>query len=166
MEESKALLRETRRPMRKTAQRQDMTFLAIVVVVLVVAVALFVGLRSLPKKASEGPDSEAVEEGSGHGWSEAPPAGGRDGRDPFRSPVGGAGPAGPRAAGDLKLVGIVTGAGEKSTAIIHSGKRRYYAQVGDRAAGYTVTSIGTDTATLRRDGDRITLVLRKPELQE
>jgi hypothetical protein len=63
-------------------------------------------------------------------------------------------------------VGIVTGANERPTAVIHAGERRYFAQVGDRAAGYTVTGIGTDSAVLERDGDRITLVLREPELEE
>lgn len=154
--------------MRSTGQRQDLTFFWLVVVVLVVAVALFVGMKSIPKKAAESDSGEsAVDQGVGAAaeGEQGPDVSG--GRDPFTSPTGpGGAVAGPEPQGDLKLVGIVTGAGEGPRAVIHAGRRRHFAGIGDRVAGYVVTSIGTNTAVLEKDGDRLTLVLREPEAEE
>jgi hypothetical protein len=154
--------------MPSTGQRQDLTFLWLAAVVLVVAVALFVGMKSIPKKPVESDSDEgAVDQGldGAAEGDQVPDVSG--GRDPFRSPTGAGGAvAGREPQGDLKLVGIVTGAGEGPRAVIHSGRRRHFAGIGDHVGGYVVTSIGTNTAVLERDGDRLTLVLREPELEQ
>ena len=154
--------------MRSNGQRQDLTFFWLAVVVLVVAVALFVGMKSIPKKAAESDSGESAVDQGLDGAAEGDQAPGvSGGRDPFRSPTGAGGAvAGSEPQGDLKLVGIVTGAGEGPRAVIHAGRRRHFARVGDRVGGYVVTSIGTNTALLEKDGDRLTLVLREPELEE
>jgi hypothetical protein len=51
-------------------------------------------------------------------------------------------------------------------AIIHSAKKRYYAGVGARVAGYTVTTIGADQAVLEKGEERLVLLLRQPEPAE
>ena len=153
--------------MKSNGYRQDVAFLALAVAVLAVAVALFVGMKSIqrerPKKAE--PKSakkvESVKKPGSKGASGAP-------RDPFKTQAGGAGGAGGAVAQqrEVKLVGIVAEQGDKPVAIIRSGRKRYYAKVGDRAAGYTVMSIGQDSATLVKDGSTVTLVLRTPEPEE
>jgi len=150
--------------MRESGQRQDVAFLALAVAVLAVAVALFVGMRSIPKK----PEPPAPEEAEPAAPAEPveEPEEKASGRDPFRAQgtEGAPEPMQPKTA--LKLVGIVTGAGTEPTAVIHAGKRHYFAKVGGRAAGYTVESIGSNSAVLARDGNRLTLVLRQPQPEE
>lgn len=148
-------------------QRQDIAFLALVVAVLAVALALFVGLRSIGREKGEEPELEPVEEVEvvAPEVEEPPTSGG--GRDPFKTQPGAVGSStAPGGAADVKLVGVVMEQGDKPIAIIHSGRKRYYASTGDRAAGYTVVSIGEDRAVLERDGGRVTLVLREPEPEE
>ncbi len=153
--------------MRSNGQRQDVAFLALAVAVLAVAVALFVGMRSLQRERPKEPEPEPVEQVEAAEPGPEEPAPSESGRDPFKTQGGATtapGPAG--VASGLKLVGVVMEQGEKPMAIIRSGRRRYYASLGERAAGYTVVSIGEDRATLEKEGDRVTLVLREPEPEE
>jgi hypothetical protein len=152
--------------MSESGQRQDVAFLALAVAVLAIAVALFVGMRTMPKMPTGEAEPTAEEAGTEESQPEA--ALEPTGRDPFESRASGAGAARGRDAGppQLKLVGIVTRAGERPMAVVHSGAKRYYARVGERAAGYTVVSIGGNTAVLEGDGARVTLVLREPEPPE
>jgi hypothetical protein len=152
--------------MKNGGQRQDVAFLALVVAVLAVAVALFVGMKSLnrerPKKATP-ETAKKVEEAKPPQSAAATGAA----RDPFKTQAGGTG-AGAAGGGqkEVKLVGVVLKQGDRPMAIIRSGRKRYYAGVGDRAAGYTVMSIAPDSATLEKDGSNMTLVLRAPEPEE
>jgi hypothetical protein len=154
--------------MKSGGQRQDLAFLALAVAVLAIAVALFVGMKSFPKQQPRPVETEQPEQVAAAEPAAEPPGKEATARDPFRSQTAEGGPTGPAAGPrrELKLVGIVRGGGAQATAVIHSGRRRYYAKVGDRAAGYTVESIGTDHAILARDEDRMTLVLREPEPEE
>ena len=153
--------------MKSNGQRQDVAFLALAVAVLAVAVALFVGMKSIdkgPKKELEPEPAEQVEVVEP---VVEEPVKSESGRDPFKTQAGSATGAGPAAQShDMKLVGIVLEQGDKPMAIVHFGKKRYYAHLGDRAAGYTVVGIGDNSATLEKDGDRVTLVLRQPEPEE
>ncbi|MFB3882039.1 MAG: type II secretion system protein N [Armatimonadota bacterium] len=152
----------------KTGQRQDVAFLAVVVAVLVVAVALFVGMKSIQRNRPEKPAAKPAKPVEVSGPVVPKPEGGP--RDPFRQGAG-SGPggaaakpgAGATAAQTLKLVGIVSEKGDQPVAIIHSARKRYYARVGDRVAGYTLMSVGTDRAVLSKGGESLTLVLREPE---
>ncbi len=153
--------------MKNSGQRQDVAFLALAVAVLAVAVALFVGMKSIQKERPKKTEPQAAKKVE---TAKKPGSKGASGapRDPFKTQAGGAGVAGGPGAQqrELKLVGIVAEQGDKPVAIIRSGKKRYYAKVGDRAAGYTVMSIGQDNATLEKDGNTVTLVLYTPEPEE
>ncbi|HUU54106.1 MAG TPA: hypothetical protein VMY87_04225 [Armatimonadota bacterium] len=153
--------------MRSNGQRQDVAFLALAVAVLAVAVALFVGMKAIQRDRPKEPEPEPAEQVETAEPVVEEPAKGESGRDPFKAQGGSA--KGPGAVGqshEMKLVGIVMERGDKPMAIIHSGSKRYYARLGERAAGYTVVSIGEDRATLDKDGDRLTLVLREPPPEE
>jgi len=153
--------------MKSSGQRQDVAFLALAVAVLAVAVALFVGMKSIDKGRQKEPEPEPAEQVEVVEPVVEEPAETESGRDPFKTQAGTVAGAGPAAQShDMKLVGIVMEQGDKPMAIIHSGKKRYYAHLGDRAAGYTVVGIGDNSATLEKDGDRVTLVLRQPEPEE
>lgn len=153
--------------MRSNGQRQDVAFLALAVAVLAVAVALFVGMKAIEKGRQEEPEPEPAEQVEVVEPVVEEPVKSESGRDPFNTQAGsvtGTGPAG--ESHDMKLVGIVVEQGDEPMAIIHTGKKRYYVRPGDRAAGYTVISIGDNSAVLGKDGDRVTLVLRQPEPEE
>jgi hypothetical protein len=152
--------------MKETGQRHDVAFLALVVAVLAVAVALFVGMRSIrrerPKKPASKPTETAQVAGPIVGKTKGGP------RDPFKNQAeegkGVKGAGGAVSAGQsLKLVGIVSKQGDQPVAIIHSTKKRYYARVGARVAGYTLTSIGANQAVLEKAEERLVLLLREPE---
>jgi len=149
--------------MKESGQRQDVAFLALAVAVLAIALALFVGMKLIPKERSRKPKAEATEQAATAEPPQEPAAKQPSGRDPFKSQARSTAGAAVRTNLQLKLVGIVTEEGKRPMAIIHSGKRRFYAKLGDRAAGYTVVGIGGDRAVLEGDGDRVTLVLREPE---
>lgn len=153
--------------MRSNGQRQDVAFLALAVAVLAVALAVFVVMKSADKAQKKDSEPEPAEQVEVVEPVVEEPVEGETGRDPFKTQAGSAGGAGPAAQShNMKLVGIVVEQGDKPMAIIHSGKKRYYAHLGDRAAGYTVVSIGDNAATLQKDGDSVTLVLRQPEPEE
>jgi hypothetical protein len=152
---------------RTRGPRQDVAFLALAVAVLAIAVALFVGLRSLPRGGAKTAAAAAAAEKQVAAAPEkvTPRASGK--RDPFRSAAGGESkPAGPGEAkaqpapsqGEVRLVGIVRGAREP-LAVVRRGDRRYYAKVGERAAGYTVVGIGDNYAVLTRGGEQLRLTL-------
>ena len=152
----------------KTGQRQDVAFLAVVVAVLAVAVALFVGMRSIQRQRPEKPVVTGGKPVQVAGPVVPKPQGGP--RDPFREGgVTGKAGAGAKPGGEasaaqtLKLVGIVSKQGDQPVAIIHSARKRYYARVGDRVAGYTLVKIGADHAVLDKAGEGLTLPLREPE---
>jgi hypothetical protein len=152
--------------MSSSGKRQDVAFLALAVAFLAVALALFVGLRSIQRDKPEEPEPEPVEivEAVEPEMDEPPQDGGRD---PFRAQSGSVAAAtGAGSSADVRLVGIVMEQGDKPMAIIRSGRKRYYASLGERAAGYTVVSIGQDRAVLEAGGRQFTLVLREPEPEE
>ena len=153
--------------MRSNGQRQDVAFLALAVAVLAVALAVFVVMKSVDKAQKKEPEPEPAEQVEVVEPVVEEPVKAETGRDPFRTQTGSAGGTGSAAQShNMKLVGIVVEQGDKPMAIIHSGRKRYYAHLGDRAAGYTLVGIGDSSATLERDGDRVTLVLRQPEPEE
>jgi hypothetical protein len=147
-----------------------MAVFALAVAFLAVALALFVGLRSIQRTKSEEPEPEPVAEVEVVEEPAEESAPGKEGRDPFRTQSGsvraatGPGASGP--SGDIRLVGVVMEQGGKPMAILRSGRKRYYASVGERAAGYTVVSVGENRAVLEREGQRLTLVLREPVPEE
>ncbi len=153
--------------MKSNGQRQDIAFLALAVAVLAVAVAVFVAMKSIDRGRQKEPEPELAEQVEVVEPVVAEPAKGESGRDPFKTQAGSTTGAEPGAQPQgMKLVGIVLEQGDRPMAIIHSGKKRYYAHLGDRAGGYTVVAIGSDSARLEKDGDRVTLVLRQPEPEE
>jgi len=152
--------------MKEPGQRQDVAFLALVVAVLAVAVALFVGMRFMHREQPKKPASQPTETAEAAGPVVEKRTGGP--RDPFKNQAeqgkGAKGAGGAASAGEsLKLVGIVSKQGDQPVAIIHSTKKRYYARVGARVAGYTLTSIGTNQAVLEKGEERRVLLLREPE---
>jgi len=152
--------------MKETGQRQDVAFLALVVAVLAVAVALFVGMRAIHRERPNKPGAKPTETALAAGPTIGKPAGGT--RDPFKNQAeegkGATWAGGAASAGQpLKLVGIVSEQGDQPVAIIHSTKKRYYARVVARVAGYTLTSIGANQAVLEKGEERLVLLLRKPE---
>jgi len=151
--------------MRESGQRQDVAFLALAVAVLAVAVALFVGMKLMPKKAAPPPVEEETEKAAPAEPVQETKEEASD-RDPFRAQVSEGAPSHVEPKAQLKLVGIVTGAGTQPTAVIHAGTRHYFAKVGGRAGGYTVESIGSNSAVLVRNGGRVTLSLRRPQPEE
>ncbi len=149
----------------RSGQRQDVALLALAVAFLAVALALFVGLRSIQRSKPKEPEPEPVAQAQeAEPEEEAPKSEG--GRDPFRTQAGSLQSAtAPGPASDLRLVGIVMEKGDEPMAILRSGRKRYYAKVGERAGGYTVVGIGENRAVLEQDGRRVTLVLRPPPEQ-
>lgn len=154
-----------------TGQKQDVAFLAVVVAVLAVAVALFVGMKSIQRQRPEKPVAKGGKQVQAAGPAVPKPRGGP--RDPFRE-GGATGKAGAgakpgaeaSAAQTLRLVGIVSKQGDRPVAIIHSARKRYYARVGDRVAGYTLMKIGADQVVLDKAGQGLTLPLREPEPED
>lgn len=148
--------------MKESGQRQDLAFLALAVAVLAIAVALFVGMKSMPQKPAAETEAEAQQESAEEPAEPAAPE--PTGRDPFKSQAkGSAAQAGRGHSGPgLRLVGIVRRAGEPPMAVVVSGQKRYYAHVGERAGSYTVVSVSREEAVLEAAGDRITLRLREP----
>ncbi len=147
--------------------RQDVTFLALAVAVLAIAVALFVMMRSMPKRGGDTPAEETQEEvveEPEEGPAETP----EGGRDPFRSQGGVAGAAGPAVSQpgeELRLGGIVSDKGT-ATAVIYRGERRYHVKAGDSVGAYRVLSITQRRVTLAANGEKITLIYREPEGEE
>jgi len=154
--------------MQKNGQRQDIAFLALAVAVLAIAVALFFGMKNIGKEPPKAPEPEPVEQVEVTEPIIEEPDPGVNGRDPFKTQPGAT--ASSAASGGsnegLKLVGILMEQGSFPMAVIHSAKKRYYARVGEKAAGYEVISVGDNTAVLQKDGHQITLVLREPESEE
>ncbi len=156
--------------MKSGGQKQDVGFLALAVAVLAVAVALFVGMKSMQKQpvAKPGPAPEKQTQVARQ-VVESPKGGPRD---PFKTQGGTAAVTSPgtatadRGAPTLKLVGIVSQRGDQPVAIINSTKRHYYARVGQRAAGYTVTTISGNQVVLEKDGELTTLLLHQPVEEE
>jgi len=149
--------------MKPAGQRQDVAFLALAVAVLAIAVALFVGLRTLSGMKAARPASPAPASQAQQRPSPAPrPPGSKD-HDPFRGkPV----PAQPdsgqtqaKPAEQLRLVGVVQGQGRSLLAAIRGGDRRYYAKRGDMVSGYTVADITTKRVVLVKGEERLTLHL-------
>jgi hypothetical protein len=155
--------------MKNSGQRQDLAFLALAVAVLAVAVALFVGMKALPKTKKEKPEPAPAVQAEPVAKVPKDPKGAA--RDPFSK--GGSGSAGavaqpaPITGGtsepELKFYGIVSEKGDPPVATIHSTKKRYYARVGDRVAGYTVLAIGEQEVVLEKAGSKLTLRLYEPE---
>jgi len=154
--------------MKKDGQRQDVAFLALAVAVLAIAVALFFGMKSIGKKPPKAPEPEPVESVEVMEPVVEEPDPGATGRDPFKTQPGAtaASAASGGGAEGLKLVGILTEPGRSPMAVIHSGNKRYYARVGEKAAGYAVVDVGDNTVALERDGHQVTLLLRQPESDE
>jgi hypothetical protein len=155
--------------MKSGGQRQDVAFLALAVAVLAVAVALFVGMKSMQKPRPAKPEPKPEKQATVAVPRVEKQTGGP--RDPFKggAPIGRGGSAGATGgpvAQSLKLVGIVVKQGEQPVAVIHSTKKRYYAKVGQRAAGHTVKSIGANQVVLEKDGASLTLLLHQPEAEE
>lgn len=150
--------------MSERGRRQDVAFLTLAVAVLAIAVALFVVMRSIPKRPPGPPAEEAQEEVAEEPEEpEAAPAGGRD---PFRSQAGGAAAAPGAPQVELTLVGITREEGREPMATIRRGRRRYYVKVGEKVGGDRVVSIGQSGVVLEGEAGRITLVLREPEEEE
>ena len=144
-------------------RRQDVAYLALAIAVLAVSVALFVGIRMLPKGEKKPAKGAAVTEPEAAQVTGAPtPA--ETARDPFGSQQEAKGPSGLRttsvAAQDLKLIGIIQG--RQPLAVIRRDSRRYYVRLGDTVRGHRVTAIGEDRVILARGDEQMTLVLREP----
>jgi len=149
--------------MSSSGRRHEMTFLAIAVGVLVVAVALLVGLRSFPKRQPRRAEPQGAKQVPTARGERRPAEEGRKGRDPFASRHQDKGGGAPKRGGELKLVGIVEKEGRRPMAVIRAGEQRYYASLGERAAGYRVVSVEEDRAVLEGEGGRITLLLGGPK---
>jgi len=144
-------------------QRQDVAFLALAIAVLAVSVAIFVGIRMLPKGEKKPPEGTPVTEPEAASLTDVPtPA--ETGRDPFEAQQEARGPSGRRtttvAAQDLKLIGVVQG--RQPLAVIRRDSRRYYVRLGDTVRGRRVIAIGEDRVILARGEEQMTLVLREP----
>lgn len=140
--------------MKAAPQRQEITFLALAVAVLTIAIALFIIVRLLPARAETPAPPEPVAEAAPEA-PELPPADDAD-RDPFQSEIGQVSAA--DGSGELRLVGVITG--PPPLVVIRRGEHRSYVRIGESVGGYTVVSIGPDRAVLARDDDRVTLLLR------
>ncbi len=140
--------------MKAAPQRQDITFLALAVAVLTIAIALFIIVRLLPDKAETPSPPEPVAEAAPQA-PELPPNDDID-RDPFHADVGQASAA--DGSGELRLIGLMPG--PPPLVIIIRGEHRSYVRIGGSVGGYTVVSIGPDRAVLARGDDRVTLLLR------
>jgi len=144
-------------------QRQDVAFLALAVTVLAVSIAVFVGIRMLPKGEKKPPQTTPVEQPAAAQQKDAP-APAETGRDPFGSQqqagVPSVRPTTSAAPQDLKLIGIIQG--RQPLAVIRRDSRRYYVRLGDTVRGHRVTAIGEDRVILARGEEQVTLVLREP----
>ena len=149
--------------MRGASQRQELTFLAIAVGVLVIVVGLFLSLRSLSRKQTMPAGTEQPEQE----LQAAPEQQGREKpkseRDPFARRHQQVEQGGTKPEVALKLVGIVDREGGGAIAVIRSGERRFYARPGERVAGYRVVTVERDRVVLQGQGGEITLLLRQPE---
>lgn len=149
--------------MGSTRQRQDVAFLALAIAVLAVSVALFVGIRMLPKGEKKPAETTPGEEPAAAQVTDAP-APPEEGRDPFGSAQQGGGasvrPTAASAPQDLKLIGVILG--RQPLAVIKRDSRRYYVRLGDSVRGHRVTAIGEDRVILARGEEQVTLVLREP----
>jgi hypothetical protein len=149
--------------MSRKGQRQDVAFLALAVAVLAIAVALFVGIRSLSNRGAVKPPAAAPEQVAQKPPVIAPP--GSKSHDPFKGkPVLPAKPAvGANAkakpAEQIKLVGVIQGQDKELLATIRRGSRRYYAKRGDTIAGYTVSDVETSRVVLTKGTEKLTLSL-------
>jgi len=146
--------------MKSAGQRQEVTYLALGVAVFAIALALFVGIRSLPRKPKKA--------GGGAATAAAPetrpaPAGAKAAgqRDPFASQVTKEAEAGKPAPEPFRLVGLVRG--KQELAVIRRGDRRYYAKLGDAVGSYTLVGIGAKQVTLAKGAERLTLALHAAE---
>jgi len=140
--------------MKAAPQRQEITFLALAVAVLSIAIALFIIVRLLTDRAETPAPPEPVAEAAPEA-PELPPRDDAD-RDPFQSEIGQVSAA--DGSGELRLVGVM--AGPPPLVVIRRGEQRSYVRIGESVGGYTVVSIGPDRAVLARDDDRVTLLLR------
>ncbi len=155
-----------------SGQRQDVAFLALAVAVLAIACALFVGMKSMHRPAAKKVEAQPAAAAKVAAPLVQKPTGGP--RDPFKTEGAakgagardGAAGAGGAAAPTLTLVGIISQRGGEPIAVIRSPKKRYYAKVGQHAAGYTVVSVSSGGAVVEKDGDRMTLLLHQPETEE
>jgi Tfp pilus assembly protein PilP len=153
--------------MKESGRRQDVAFLALVVAVLAIVLALFVGMRSIQRARPKKRETKAAKPTQLAGPTLPKPA--RGPRDPFKTQeaaTAAAKTAGGDAAQSLKLVGIVSKQGDQPVAIIHSAKKRYYVRVGDKVAGYKLASIAANQVVLEKQGVNLTLPLREPEPEE
>lgn len=162
-------------PMKAKGQRQDIAFLALAVAVLAIAVALFVGIRSLPGRGARPAPSQPKETApkvAAKPVDQRPPgsathnpfqARALPGTQPGRAARAGPGAEprpGPRPTEEMKLVGVVQG--RDPLAVIRRGERRHYVKAGDRVASYTVAEISSHQAVLTKGQERLVLPLRPP----
>ena len=146
--------------MKSGGQRQDVAYLSLAVAVLAVAVALFVGIRGLPKKPkATAPTQVAAAPPAAKRLPSPQKAAGK--RDPFASQAVKEAAAKGTSPEPLKLVGVVRG--KQPLAVIRRGDRRYYAKLGDAVSGYKLVGIGVDQVTLLKGSERLTLPLHGGE---
>jgi len=149
--------------MSRKGQRQDVAFLALAVAVLAIAVALFVGIRSLSNRSTAKPPAPVAEQVAKKPPVTEPP--GSKSHDPFKGkpvlppkPVVDSAKAKP--AEQIKLVGVIQGQDKELLATIRRGNRRYYAKRGDTVAGYVVSDVATSRVVLTKGAEKLTLSLR------
>ncbi len=146
--------------MSRSGQRQDVAYLALVVAILAIAVALFVGIRSLSNRSRAKPTPPAPKPVVQKPPDLQPP--GSSKHDPFKgqqlaAPVTPG--AKPKPAEQLKLVGVVQGQGSGLLATIRRGNDRYYVKRGDQVSGYRVAEISVDRVVLTKGDERVVLQL-------
>jgi hypothetical protein len=148
--------------MKPAGPRQEVAYLSLAVAVLAIAVALFVGIRSLPRREKPKPPA-VVAAAAPTARQPAARAPGSGKRDPFAARQAKPGEAGGKgqSEGPLRLVGVVHG--KQPLAVIRRGERRYYAKLGDSVSGYTLVGIGADQVTLRKGSERLKLPLHGEE---
>lgn len=145
-------------------QRQDVSFLALTVAVLAIAVALFVGIRSLPGRRAAKPESETPAQAAVEKPVAAEPPGSPE-HDPFESkPTPAPVTARPEPGQELKLAGIVQG--KSPLAVIRRGERRYYVRVGSEVSGYRLAEIRSDRVVLTKGAQSVTLRLHEPVTED
>ncbi len=169
-------------------QRQDVRYLAMTIGALVVALALFVGVRSLsPKPTAASTKKKATAKDAStpaKKTAQVKPLPASD-RDPFAaagarevsatdwSPARRDSPRVPsdfrgRPVGNaegaeldtsgFRLAGIMRGA--SAMALIHVGDQRYYAQLGDQVGGFRLVRIGANSVVLAQGGRQYTLTIQ------
>lgn len=171
-------------------QKQEVRVLAMAIGALVIAVALFVAVRSLSNKpATASSSSSATKKTTAKEPKEqpkkaekaAPPA--ASNRDPFASvgaseisfaPRGSAAPsarrelrepsAAPARGGELESGDLrlsgILRGSSGATAVVHLGEARYYANLGDQVGGYTLVKIGSNSVVLSQGGHYYTLTIQ------